>query len=73
MTLASARSIENQVWLVSSSYDMKTGVFDLEGALIAEANEQNPVTVVQVDLNKHKYWPWLGDLKNRIPREKPVW
>jgi len=73
LTLASARSIENQIWLVSSSYNMKTGVFDLEGKLVAEANEQEPVAVVQVDLNKHLYWPWLGDLKNRIPREKPNW
>jgi predicted amidohydrolase len=73
LTLASARSIENQVWLVSSSYNMKTGVFDLEGKLVAEASEQEPVAVVQVDLNKHQYWSWLGDLKNRIPREKPNW
>ncbi len=73
LTLASARTIENQVWLVSSSYDMKTGVFDLEGNLVVEANEQEPVAVIKVDLNKHQYWPWLGDLKNRIPREKPTW
>jgi predicted amidohydrolase len=73
LTLASARAIENQVWLVSSSYNMKTGVFDLEGKLVAEASEQDPVAVVQVDLNRHLYWPWLGDLKNRIPREKPSW
>lgn len=71
LTLARARAIENQIYLVSSSYDMKTGVFDLEGALIAEASEEDPVVVVEVDLNKHKYWPFLGDLKNRIPREKP--
>ena len=73
LTLASARAIENQIWLVSSSYGMKTGVFDLEGELIAEANEQDPVAVVQLDLNQHLYWPWLGDLKNRIPRENPGW
>lgn len=71
LTLASARAIENQVWLVSSSYDMKTGVFDPEGALMAEANAREPVIVVEVDLNKHIYWPWVGDLKNRIPREIP--
>ena len=73
LTLARARAIENQVWLVSSSYDMKTGVFDLEGELIAEANDGDPVVVVEVDLNKQVLWPWLGDLKNRIPREKPDW
>jgi len=71
LTLARARAIENQVYLVSSSYDMTSGVFDHKGELIAEANGQNPITEVKVDLNKHQYWPWLGDLKNRIPREKP--
>jgi predicted amidohydrolase len=73
LTLASARAIENQIWLVSSSYNMKTGVFDLEGKLLVEADEQDPVALVQVDLNRHRYWPWLGDLKNRIPREDPGW
>ena len=73
LTLASARAIENQVWLVSSSYNMKTGVFNLAGELVVEAGEQDPVALVQVDLNQHLYWPWLGDLKNRIPREKPLW
>ncbi len=73
LTLASARAIENQIWLVSSTYSMKTGVFDPEGELVVEANEQSPVAVIQVDLNQHKYWPWLGDLKNRIPSENPGW
>lgn len=70
-TLVSARAIENQVYLVSSSYNMKSGVFDLKGELIAEANDLKPVVVVEVDLNRQLLWPWLGDLKNRIPREKP--
>ncbi len=70
-TLVSARAIENQVFLVSSSFDMKSGVFDLEGEIIAEANDLEPVVVVEVDLNTQLLWPWLGDLKNRIPREKP--
>jgi predicted amidohydrolase len=70
-TLARARAIENQVYLVSSSYDMESGVFDLEGTLAAEATEEEPVAVLEVDLAKKKDWPWLGDLKNRIPREMP--
>ena len=73
LTLARARAIENQIYLVSSSYNMVSGVFDLEGELIAEANDQDPVVVTGVDLNKQLLWPWLGDLKNRIPREKPSW
>ena len=71
LTLAKARAIENQVYLVSSTYDMVTGVFDLEGNILKQANADKEVVVVDVDLNAQKLWPWLGDLKNRIPRERP--
>jgi predicted amidohydrolase len=70
--LAKARCIENQVYMVTSSYDMKSAVFDQEGEILAEAIEREPVVVVEVDLNQQKLWPWLGDLKNRIPREMPA-
>lgn len=70
--LAMARAIENQVYLVSSTYDMISAVFDLEGEVVKEATDDNPVVVVEVDLNKQKLWPWVGDLKNRIPREMPA-
>jgi predicted amidohydrolase len=74
LTLAKARAIENQTYVVSSTYDvrnMKTAVFDLEGNIIAEASDNEPVVVTEVDLSEQKLWPWLGDLKNRIPREMP--
>ncbi len=71
LTLAKARAIENQVYLVSSTYDMKTGVFDKTGELIVEGTEDSPVVVVEVDLNQRKMWNWLGELKNRIQREMP--
>jgi len=71
LNLAKARAIENQVYLVSSTYDMITAVFDQEGAVIKEATNNNPVVVVEIDLNKQKLWPWLGDLKSRIYREIP--
>ena len=70
ITLAKARAIENQVYLVSSTYGMKTGVFDQEGELLVEGTEENPIAIIELDLNKQKLWPWLGDFKNRIPREK---
>ena len=50
---------------------METGIFGLEGELMAEATDAQPVVVVEVDLGKKKDWPWLGDFKNRIPRELP--
>ena len=69
--LARARAIENQVYLVSSTYDMISAVFDLGGDVLKEAKEDNSVVVVDVNLNEQKLWPWLGDFKNRIPREMP--
>ena len=70
--LAMARALENQVYLVSSSYDMISAVFDLEGNVLKEATTENPVIVTEVDLNQQKLWPWIGDLKSRIPREMPT-
>jgi len=71
LTLAKARALENQLYLVSSTYSMKTAVFDQEGEIVEEATEEDPVIVVEVDLNERKYWPWLGDFRNRIKREVP--
>ena len=71
VNLAKARAIENQVYLVSSTYDMITAVFDQEGEVMKQATKDDPVIVVPVDLNKQKLWEWLGDFKNRIPREMP--
>lgn len=71
LNLAMARALENQVYLVSSTYDMISAIFDLEGNVIKEATKENPVVVVDIDLNYQKLWPWIGDLKSRIPREMP--
>ena len=71
ITLAKARAIENQVYVVSSTYDMITAVFDLEGKVMKEAKSDGEVVVVDVNLNEQKLWPWLGDFRNRIPREMP--
>lgn len=71
LTLAKARALENQIFLVSSTYSMKSAVFDQGGEIMKEATEEDPVVVVEVDLNKRKFWPWLGDFKNRIKREIP--
>jgi len=71
LTLAKARALENQVYLVSSTYDMNSAVFGLDGEMIAEATNEQRVVVVEVDLKQRKYWPWLGDFRNRIWREIP--
>lgn len=69
--LAPARAIENQAYVVTSSYDDPTGVYDREGKLVTEATDENPIVLVEADLNLRQDWPWLGDLRSRLPREKP--
>ena len=71
VNLAKARAIENQLYLVSSTYDMISAVFDKEGKVMKEATNVNPVVVAEIDLSKQKLWPWIGDLKSRIFREVP--
>ncbi|MEO1997286.1 MAG: carbon-nitrogen hydrolase family protein, partial [Planctomycetaceae bacterium] len=70
-------AIENQVFLVSSTYTdpgrdwMKSGVWDQEGRLLAVGKQWGTVQVVEVDLGQRKYWKWLGDFRARIHRERP--
>lgn len=75
--LARARAVENQVYLVTSTYTtrddwMKTGVIDLTGRWIGLAKQWGDVVVVEVDLDRRVYWDFLGDFKARIPRERPA-
>ena len=73
-TLAKARAIENQVHVVTSSYNpkMPSAVFDPYGEQIAVATSDQPIAVAEIDLNKRHLHSWLGDLKARIPRERPA-
>ena len=71
ITLVAARSIENQVYIVSSGYDMKTGVFDRKGRLVVEGTNDDPIAIIEIDLNHKELLPWVGDFKNRIQRELP--
>lgn len=69
-TLAKARAIENHVFLVSSSYDMKTFVVDPEGKVLAEASKEQPVAFAEMHLDKKIFQYWLGDMKARTWRER---
>ncbi len=69
--LFEARTIENQLYLVSSSYDARTGIWDRRGQLVSEAKEEGSVAYHTVDLNERTLWKWLGDFGARIPREAP--
>ena len=69
-TLARARAIENCVFLVSSSYDMKTFVLDPTGQTLAEATKDQPVVSAELHLDRKIYQPWLGDMKTRTWKER---
>ena len=69
-TLAKARAIENHVFLISSSYDMKTFIVDPTGAVIAEASEKTPIASAEIDLDRVILEPWLGDMKPRTWKER---
>ena len=69
--LTRARATENQVYLVASGYDFRTGIFDQAGDRIANAEKDPSVVVAEVDLNARRLWPWLGEWRARIWREAP--
>ena len=76
--LARARAIENQIYLISSTYTgierdgMVSGVWDHEGNLLVKNDsEWGTVLVTEIDLSKRTHWEWLGDFKARIERERP--
>jgi len=71
-TLAKARAIENQVYLVASGYDFRTAIYDRAGDAMVKAEDKSQVIYAQVDLNQRLLWPWLGDWRARIWREGPA-
>jgi predicted amidohydrolase len=71
-TLARARAIENQVYLVASGYDFRTAIYDKAGEVLARSPEASGVIVSEIDLNDRMLWPWLGDWRSRIWREGPA-
>ena len=76
--LAKARACENQVYIVSSTYeDIKrnwalTAVYDHSGEPIVHAKDWDTIIVSEVDLNKRLKWNSLGDFKGELPRHRPV-
>jgi len=67
--LARARALENQVYLVSSSYDMRSFIVGPEGDILAEATQDNPAAIAEIDLDREILLPHLGDMKPRTWRE----
>jgi predicted amidohydrolase len=75
--LAAARAIDNQVYVVSSTYEplesnwMKTAVWDHSGATIALAKQWGEVVVAEVDLSAPTYWRSLGNFRDEWARHRP--
>jgi predicted amidohydrolase len=76
--LARARAIENQVYLVSSTYGinddwMQSGVWGLDGSLLVRATERDSVVVAEIDLAAQHIWREnMGDFKGRLRHERPA-
>ncbi len=69
-TLAKARAIENSLFLVTASYDMKTFIVDPAGEVLAEATREHPVVSAELHLDRAIFQPWLGNMKTRTWKER---
>ena len=75
--LAKARAIENQVYLVTSTYSlnddwMQTGIWDRSGDLHARATKPNELVIHEIDLAQPYFWRGnIGNFQNRLRHERP--
>lgn len=68
-TLARARALENSVYLISSTYDMRSFILDPTGAILAEATRDQPLARAAIDLEAQFFLPWNGNMKTRTWKE----
>jgi predicted amidohydrolase len=70
--LARARAIENRIFLVTSGYDHPTYIMDPYGERVSEAKERGTAAVATIDLNRSYAEQYLGDMKQRRPKEARI-
>ncbi|MCZ2073974.1 MAG: carbon-nitrogen hydrolase family protein [Bryobacteraceae bacterium] len=68
-TLAKARAIENQVYLIASGYDHPTYIMDPDGEMLSKAAALPGVASATIDLNRRYQDRWLGNMKARLWKE----
>ena len=71
-TLAKARSIDNQVFLVTSGYDHPTYIQDPDGTRVASALENGTAAIATIDLARRYVHGNLGDMRARRMKEMRV-
>lgn len=69
LPLATARALENHVFLVASGYDHPTYIMNPVGEQIAAAPERGSVAVATIDLAKRYEEKWLGWMRSRFFKE----
>jgi len=68
--LARARAIENHIFLVSSTYDMRSFIVNPAGQVLAEATDADPIAVAELALDQPILQPWIGDMRARTWKER---
>ena len=68
--LTRARAIENHVYLVSSSYGMRSFIVDPLGEVVTEAFQDDPIAIAEIDFEKQYFQEWLGNMKHRFWKER---
>lgn len=76
--LAAARAIENQIYLVTSTYTpqegwnwMTSAIWGYRGNQLDVADGQGDIAIAEVDLGKEKYWHGKGDFRGQVYRNRP--
>ncbi|MCL5745654.1 MAG: carbon-nitrogen hydrolase family protein [Acidobacteria bacterium] len=70
--LGKARAVEGRVFLVASGYGYPTYVMDPNGEIMASASERGDAAIAAIDLNRPYTEKWLGEMRNRRPKEQRV-
>ena len=76
--LAQARAIENQIYLVTSTYSgerkdwIKTGIYDYDGTMLDFTEKIGNIAIAEVIISElPRYWGHQGHLKGNITTQAP--